>query len=494
MIDLTIMHKELLALVQDTGRLRAVEKIRGLGIYPDSDFDTLIDMIRKQTEADTAFIAVVEDDNVLYQASSSVDTPLTELTDRIAVSCLIERSQWQPAFLLTASDGTETAYSGLVWGVPIMVAGHAIGSLCLMDRSGRTSSWAADNDDLLPRTAQFIASLFELKQSARARTMEEFDLSRANVRYALALKAGRVATWSWDQDEQVIECDARMRQLLGLQEVGTVTSKRLFRQLDRDDLVRLHEEVKDMYSSDEDVTVEFRVRSTGCYVLALGHVFERDEQGNPRKIIGVAIDLTESKRSEEKTRLLLREVNHRVKNMLAILQSLASQTLRHAQSPERFTRAFSGRLAALATSHSLLSDHEWEDIDLVSLIQTQVKPFASHYAEQVTIEGRPIAINADAAIALGLVVHELATNAMQHGALSRREGHVAISFDIATPPSGQPMLTILWKETGGPRLNEERRRGFGSILIEHSLNKIIGSDVNISHQKSGVTAKISMPL
>ncbi|SFO14813.1 PAS domain S-box-containing protein [Cohaesibacter marisflavi] len=491
MIDLNFMHKELLALVQDEGRLKAVEQICGLGILPDSDFNTLIDMIRAQTGADTAFIAVVKNGEVLYQACSCDETPRTDVTDAVSISCLIERDHWSLSPLPPVLKQRD--YHGRVWGIPIMVSDHAIGSLCLMDATDRTAVWAARNDDLLERSAQLIASMFELKQSARARSMSEFDLSRANVRYALALKAGQVATWSWDQDEQIIECDPLMRQLLGLQDVGTVTGSRLFRQIDPDDLTRIKYEVSTMVASDEDVSVEFRARSTGRYVLALGHVFERDNEGKPKKILGVAIDLTESKRSEDKTRLLLREVNHRVKNMLAILQSLASQTLRHSQSPERFTRAFSGRLAALATSHGLLSDQEWEDIDLVSLIQTQVKPYASHYAEQVTIEAEPIAINADAAIALGLVIHELATNAMQYGALSQRVGRLEISITASPAIHGQKMLSILWKETGGPALSEERRKGFGSILIEHSLNKIIGSNVHIDYEKSGIIAKIDMP-
>nr|WP_320143329.1 HWE histidine kinase domain-containing protein [uncultured Cohaesibacter sp.] len=492
MIDLNIMHKELLALVQDERRLKVVEQICGLGLMPDSDFSTLIDMIRAQTGADTAFIAVVKSGEVLYQACSS-DTPLrTGLSDVVSIACLIEREHLSLSplpQLLTQSD-----YHGRIWGIPIMVSDHAIGSLCLMDESNRTAVWAARNDDLLERSARLIASMFELKESARARTMSEFDLSRANVRYALALKAGQVATWSWDQDEQIIECDPHMRQLLGLQDVGTVTGSHLFRQIDPNDLARIRNEIDHIADADEDLSIEFRVRSTGRYVLALGHMFERDEQGKPKKIIGVAIDLTQSKRSEEKTRLLLREVNHRVKNMLAILQSLASQTLRHSQSPERFTRAFSGRLAALATSHGLLSDQEWEDIDLVGLIQTQIRPYASHYAEQVTIEAEPIAINADAAIALGLVIHELSTNAMQYGALSRREGRITISITVSPTARGKKMLSILWTETGSPALNEERRKGFGSILIEHSLNKIIGSNVHIDYEKPGIIAKIDMPL
>ena len=492
MIDQKFMHDELFALVQDEGRLKAVDKVCGLGVMPDSDFNTLIDMIRSQAGADTAFIAIVKKDEVLYQACSCDKAPRTDLTDRVAISCLAERQQRSLDPLPKAI--LEKDYQGRVWGIPIMVADYAIGSLCLMDETGNAVAWAARNDDLLERSVQLLASMFELKQSARDRSMAEFDLSRANVRYALALKAGRVATWSWDQDERVIECDPLMRQMLGLQDVGTVTPSLLFRQIEHDDLVRLQGEVQEMYDSDEDITVEYRVRRTGCYVLALGHVFERDEQGKPKKILGVAIDLTDSKKTEEKTRLLLREVNHRVKNMLAILQSLASQTLRHAQSPERFTRAFSGRLSALATSHSLLSDQEWEDIDLVSLIQTQVKPYASHYAEQVTIEAQPIAINADAAIALGLVVHELATNAMQYGALSRRDGHIAIAIEQSEPIQGKKMLCILWKETGGPALSDERRKGFGSILIEHSLNKVIGSDVNIKYEKSGILATIKMPI
>ncbi|WP_114011272.1 sensor histidine kinase [Cohaesibacter intestini] len=487
MIHFSDLTEDQRALVQDPARLSIAHQITGSGIIPDTDFDTLIELIRVQNGADKAFIALVGATTVSYQAfakTKDCEINLADGRDMIAVACLKKQAGWQPPFLVSETQPFQ------VWGEPITVAAHAIGCLCLVfpvDASG-------PDDEQLMRSTLLVASLYEMKKSARTRVMEKFDLSRSNIRYALALKAGQVATWSWDKGEQVVECDASMRELMGIKDVGTITTRSFLQHIDRNDLARLKEEASKIDATKEDLIFEFRARYTNNYIMVMGHLFERDEDGLPKKVLGVAIDLTESKRNEAKTRLLLREVNHRVKNMLAILQSLASQSLRNTQSPEHFTRAFSGRLAALATSHSLLSDQEWDDIDLVSLIKTQVKPYASHYAEQVSIEGQPIAINADAAIALGLVMHELATNAMQFGALSLRDGRLEICLSAQCLPSGEQAATILWKESGGPVVREDRRNGFGSVLIEHSLNKVVGSHVDIAYPSSGFEAKITLPI
>ena len=487
MIKFSNLNDDVRALVQDPGRLGVIRPFTQSGIMPDADFETLIEMIRLQSGAEKAFIALIGSDLIAYQASAHRDgcsINLKDRRDKIALTCLKEQADWRLA------NEADAVPSLSIWGEPIMVAGHAIGSLCLIYPAGAEGP----QPEQLKRSTLLVASLYEMKRSARAREMEKFDLSRANIRYALALKAARIATWNWSKEDGQVECDERMRDLMGLQDFGAITTKSFLTQLDRDDLRRLKAEIANFDGSEEDFTVEFRARRTGKYLLAIGHMFERDENGQPQQVLGVAIDLTESKRSEAKTRLLLREVNHRVKNMLAILQSLATQTLRNTLSPEHFTRAFSGRLAALATSHSLLSDQEWDDIDLVSLIKTQVKPYASHYTEQVKLDGLPITINADAAIALGLVMHELATNAMQYGALSTRDGRLHIRIDGTRSPSGQPMVTIHWTEQGGPAVSEERRYGFGSVLIEHSLKKIVGSDVSMDYRDSGMEATISMPI
>ncbi|WP_319529911.1 HWE histidine kinase domain-containing protein [uncultured Cohaesibacter sp.] len=487
-----VLNEDLISLIEDEARLRTVKQIAGLGVSSDPDFDTVIDLIQTKFSADAVFVAIIGRTEVHYQASTGELLPEVEACDALARRCLEGFSG--PMLLSADGKGVEEAVPVYVRGVPVRVGSQLLGSLCLIgvEEPSDDEAESAMSKDLLAQ-ALLLGSLFELKRSARNNAMAELHLSRANVRYALALKAGGIATFSWDRDAAMIECDELSREFLDLEGVSQISTRQLLRQIDINDVRGVRETMDQMLSSDEDVSFEFRVRSTGRYLLALCHVLESDDEGKPSKLLGVVIDLTNSKQSEAKMRLLLREVNHRVKNMLAILQSLAGQTLRHSQTPEGFTRAFSGRLQALATSHGLLSDQEWDDIELSNLLRTQIKPYSSHFDEQVLIEGPSFSVDADTAIALGLAVHELATNAMRYGALSMREGRLKIA--MSQQGSGATAcLIIVWTEQGGPVLQEAHRQGFGSILIKHSLDKIIGSEVSVRFDPTGAIVRFSLPM
>ncbi|SNY91317.1 Two-component sensor histidine kinase, contains HisKA and HATPase domains [Cohaesibacter sp. ES.047] len=488
-----VLNEKLTPLLQDKARLRTVQQIAELGVSSDPDFDTAIDLIKAKFGAEAAFVAIIDESEVHYQTISGESLPDGEALDGIARLSLEGHSGQM--LLSGEGEGVSEASAKMVLGVPLSVGGQRIGSLCLIGLKPEQERAATDvaHQGLMAQ-AQFLSSLFELKRSARKNAMSELHLSRANVRYALALKAGGIATFSWDREADIIECDALSLEFLDLEGASQISSRRVLRQIDPKDLHAIRHTAEQLLGSDDDVSFEFRVRTTGRYLLALCHVMESDDEGKPLKLIGVVLDLTNSKQSEAKMRLLLREVNHRVKNMLAMLQSLAGQTLRHSQTPEGFTRAFSGRLQALASSHSLLSDQEWDDIELSNLLRTQIKPYASHFDEQVIIEGPSYTVDADAAIALGLAVHELATNAMRHGALSRREGRLHIKM-LVQGAGASARLTIAWTEQGGPVLEEQaHRQGFGSILIKHSLDKIIGSRVRIRFDPTGAVVEFSLPL
>ena len=494
LVALDALDDALQSVVHDADRVESVQKYVGFNIEDDVDFDTVVDTARLQGGAVFAYLAVVTDHTVFYQSISGEDEKPGLWADYVVASCLAERNNWHPD--LEAYADVPEGMDLHIFGRPVTVDGQIIGSLCLVkDGAFGDEPGMPPLGERLSKLAELAASLFYLKESARTKVMSELDLTQANIRHALALKAGGIASWSWELGNREIECDDTFRSFFGLGERDTVKRDDVLSLIDPIDLERVRKFLKDDIGKEEDLMVEFRVPSTGRYMLAIGHVLERGSSNEPLKILGVSIDMTESKMSAAKTKLLLREANHRVKNMLAILQSLAGQTLRHSQSPEDFTKAFAGRLQALAASHGLLSDQEWEDIDLHALLKTQIMPYANHFAQQVSIDGPNFAIGADEAIALGMVVHELATNALRYGALSTGLGHVRIAIEVLPDEvrNGQK-LHIRWQETGGPVPTNFERRGFGSILIQNGMSKVIGSEIDVNYETSGVVVDITMPI
>lgn len=179
-------------------------------------------------------------------------------------------------------------------------------------------------------------------------------------------------------------------------------------------------------------------------------------------------DVTERKAWEEQQKLLLGELTHRVKNTLAVVQSIAHQTQRFSKSYDDFTERLDGRLSALAAAHSLLVDTDWKGADLATLAHRQLEPYVSGNPGRVKIEGESVSLPADLATPFGLVFHELATNAAKYGSFSRQTGTVDLSWTVRTQ-NAQPLLTVVWRESGGPSVTQPESTGFGSTLIEKAI-------------------------
>jgi two-component sensor histidine kinase len=206
--------------------------------------------------------------------------------------------------------------------------------------------------------------------------------------------------------------------------------------------------------------------------------------GRPERI-GVNFDITEQKETEQRLRLLVDELNHRVKNSLAIVQSLAYQTFKGTPA-EDARRAFEGRLITLANSHTYLTSGEWEGTLLRDLL---IQAFSSQGVApaRVALEGPSVELKANQAFSLALAFHELCTNAIKHGALSRDGGRIDVTW------SDGDALSIEWKELGGPQVSEPTRRGFGSKLIEQSLARDLRGRVAMKFEPEGLRCLIEIP-
>ncbi|MGD9966004.1 MAG: PAS domain S-box protein [Hyphomonadaceae bacterium] len=216
----------------------------------------------------------------------------------------------------------------------------------------------------------------------------------------------------------------------------------------------------------------------------------RDSGG---RIIGaskIARDISDRKRAEETQRLLLDELSHRIKNTLATVQAIASQTLRRATDPANFVSSFNGRIDALARAHGLLSAGAFQSADVLDLVRDQLL-LGGEADHRITWAGPSVMLEAQAALHLALVIHELGTNARKHGALSTRTGRVAVRWQVKS--NGERSLMLHWREAGGPPVAAPTTRGFGSVLIEQSL-QAHGGDVSVNYAEGGVTCEISLPL
>jgi PAS domain S-box-containing protein len=211
------------------------------------------------------------------------------------------------------------------------------------------------------------------------------------------------------------------------------------------------------------------------------------------RIVGaskVARDVTDRKRAEKLQALLTDELNHRVKNSLATVQAIANQSLRHTTSPAEFVSSFMGRVQALASAHDLLTQTKMQGAELRKLIKEQVL-LDQEQDERVSFSGPHLLLGPHSTVHLGMVLHELATNARKYGALSVPRGRLSVKWELRT--NGGRSLHLVWQERNGPKVNAPSSRGFGSTLIEQTP-AMHGGQASIHYGADGVTCKIRLPL
>jgi two-component sensor histidine kinase len=379
-------------------------------------------------------------------------------------------------------------------GAPIVVAGARLGTICVLDRVARPRP----SPELLAQLkslAALAATLFTLKDGERAGALARAALVREEKRRAIAVEAGGLASWVWDVRSGIIECDAALPVQFDLPPTTRLTARELFIRIDRRDANLSRAGFRQSLSTSDDYSGEYRVKTAKPtrWLASRSRVVERDAQGLPVMVFGVNYDISERKFTEERQRHLLRELNHRVRNTLATVQALASQTVRHARNPDEFLEAFSARLQALGLAHGLLSDHEWRGIGISELVRREVKPFDDSDSRRILISGDDVLLSPDQALGLGLILHELGSNAVKYGSLSTPAGKVQVAWRVDGWRTKR-RLVLDWKETGGPAVVPPDRHGFGSILIRRSLAKVLSSEVRHDFAPDGVTAEISIPL
>lgn len=329
-------------------------------------------------------------------------------------------------------------------------------------------------------------------QDINERKKAELELEVSKTRLQLALDAARLGWFQYDPLHGVLSGDARFREILDL-DPGEIAFGELLKRIapnDREQAAKGLAAALDP-ANPQAAIVEYHVRrrSGGVRRVETQAVADFEGEGPGRRavlLVGTAQDITERKQHEEQTQLLMREVNHRAKNMLSVVDAIAHQTA--ARNPEDFLDRFSKRIQALSAIQDLLVRNDWKGVGVAELVVAHLAEFADLVGSRIFIGGPALRLSAAAAQAIGLALHELSTNAGEYGALSTDEGSVKVLWWIAG--NGFHMT---WTERNGPRVELPQRRGFGTVVMGPMVERTVSGRVALDYGADGMSWRLRCP-
>jgi two-component sensor histidine kinase/DNA-binding response OmpR family regulator len=345
--------------------------------------------------------------------------------------------------------------------------------------------------DLFRKTRQLEKMNLELEGHIAERTAE---LAASNARLlqieqgrSLALAAGQMGSWEWEVGSQQLKWDEGQYRIFGVDPHRfTPTIDNVRGLLHPEEWDSMQQTVERMSKSSRTQQTEFRVlRPNGetrwCTGTAAASV---DANGKVTRVSGVTIDITDRKEAEERQTLLAREVDHRARNALAVIQSIIRLT--RAKSVDDYVTAIEGRIKALARAHTLLSDSRWNGADLATLVGEELAPYRT--GDKVSLHGPDISLQPSTAQGLALALHELATNAAKHGALSSINGKLSLTWQL-----GPDALVLEWTESGGPLVAPPTSRSFGLRVIRASVEQQLNGEATFRWERNGLCCRFSIP-
>jgi PAS domain S-box-containing protein len=302
----------------------------------------------------------------------------------------------------------------------------------------------------------------------RGRDQQAVQASKDRLQFAL--DAAQLGWWQYDPLRRVISGDTRFKEVFGVTPDEIVIDE-IITLMHPDDAERSWatlEHALDLIDPKRSVTeFQFHPRDRGqvCWAEVHSLAYCARERG-AMSMVGTVQDITERKEREQRERLLMREVNHRAKNMLSVVQAIAHQTA--TKSPEDFIERFSERIRALSANQDLLIQNRWEGVEIEDLVRAQLSPFADLMGSRIIARGSKLRLKAASAQAIGLALHELATNAGKYGALSTDMGRVDVGWGTE-----DDTFALSWTEREGPPVSAAQRRGFGTIVMQEMAERSV---------------------
>ena len=370
--------------------------------------------------------------------------------------------------------------------------GHIVGML--------STHWR-DRHEFNEADFRFFDVLARLAADLIDRLQTSDQLRQAEERYRTLFDLGPVAVYSCDASGEIRQFNRRAAELWGREPVAGDTDERFcgsYKLFRPDGSFMPHEQCpmaevlsgKISEARDVEVLIE---RPDGSRVVVIVNIRPlQSPRGDVTGAINCFYDITERKQAEQRQELLVDELNHRVKNTLASVQSIAAQSLKNASDGEH-RKLFEQRLIALSRTHDLLSQDHWMSASLRDVLLQELKPYRTGTEARFEVDGPDFLLEPKAALALAMAFHELATNAAKYGALSKPEGQVRVEWEVvkASEPSA---LRLKWTETGGPAVKKRERKGFGSTVIERGLMLELEAEVQLDFNPSGLVCLIEIPL
>lgn len=371
--------------------------------------------------------------------------------------------------------------------IPLTVGGGVVGKFMTYYPDRRT--FARHEVDLAVTIARQVGFSVERARSEAMRHHAEEDLRQSEARFRHMSEDAPVMIWMSDRDGACLHLNRMLREVWGVKE-DDVPSFDWRSTMHPDDAERIVDAVTSAMRRKEKLAIKGRYRtSDGSF-----RVFETNARphlsasGEFLGMIGVNVDITEQEAAAEQRELIFHELNHRVKNTLALVQAIAHQTFRG--SPEAApVREFEERLASLANAHNLLTKSNWENAPLRQLLQDALMT-RTDFEDRYSVSGPDVRLPPKQALAVALAIHELNTNAMKYGALSREGGTVSVDWKVTEGAK----VHLRWTESGGPPVVPPKSRGFGTLMIERVLPSDLDGEVSLEFLPQGVTCTVSAPL
>ncbi|WP_227383247.1 PAS domain-containing protein [Microvirga rosea] len=357
---------------------------------------------------------------------------------------------------------------------------HLIRAAPLHNAKGDFTGWVGTSIDI-----------HDIKETEKALRISEERLS-------LAQRAAGIGVFDWDVPSGKVTWTREQERLFGVEEGSFKGDFAAWEEkVVPEDLGLTNKLIQEALGRrDPEVNLIYRMRRPDGTIRTIDTIalFFYDPDGKPLRMVGVNIDVTRYKQAEQRQHLLIRELHHRVKNTLATVQAIVGSTARTASNIEEFYQGFVGRIVSLARTHNILTEDYWQKAPLEELIQTELGPYDDETRKRITIQGPSVELPSEAAVPIGMAVHELTTNAAKHGALSTFGGKVEVTWSVEEKEKGKRVLLFNWVEQGGPRVTEPTRQGFGTRLLQRVLTTQLNADVNMDYSESGLRFHMVMPI
>lgn len=493
---------------EDTACLHDPERLAALAAYDvldtpaEPEFDDIVFLASTICETPVALVSLVETDRQWFKATVGFEGSETPIEQSVCAHALALR---ELLVIPDLSADPRTRRNTLVTGEPsirfyagaplVSPSDQVVGTLCVIDTTPRPGGLTDTQRKGLAALARQVVILLETRRNSlrkdellrRQRIINSVLRNSANSLIA-AQEAGKIGTFEVDIATGDMKVSAEFCRIFDVP-VAPAYHASLFeslilpedRQLASDDVSRK--------SASASASVEYRVLSVrnGVRWIARDSRFERDTQGRPLRMVGAVQDVTDIKKAEETRELLSQELSHRLKNTLATVQAIASQSLRGIADKEAVA-AFRARLVALGNAHDILIQKSWEGATVSDIVAAVVTTLGLESGVRAT--GPEITLGPQAALSLSLILHELATNALKYGALSKPQGQIDLSWD-AQGRGKDAAFGLLWAERGGPLVTKPTKKGFGSRLIQ--LGLVGNGGVVMDFLPAGLSVEITAP-